>query len=83
MTKLTLSVEADVVEQAKRLAAADGTSVSAMFSQFIRSMGGKRSRPQLGPLTRKASGLISIPDGVSERRLIEDALLEKHGLSAT
>jgi hypothetical protein len=36
MKKLTLSAEPDVVDMAKKLAAERGTSVSAMFSQFIR-----------------------------------------------
>ena len=50
MTKLTLSVEEDVAEQAKRLAKANKTSVSAMFSRFVRSAAGQhgaRSRSVL------------------------------------
>jgi len=33
----------------------------------------------LGPLTRKATGVITIPKGKSDRQLIEDALSEKYG----
>ena len=81
MKKLTLSVEPDVLEEARELAEQTGTSVSSMFGRFVRLMAGKRraARP-LGPLTRKASGMIVLPKGRSERQVLEDALLEKHGL---
>ena len=82
MTKLTLSVDEAVVEHAKRIAERNGTSVSAMFTQFVRSMAEPPSdRDKIGPLTRKATGLAQFPDGKSDRELLEDALAEKHGLA--
>lgn len=81
MTKLTLSVDEKVVEEAKRIAQANGTSVSAMFSEFVRSMAGRRGRrPAIGPLTRKLSGVASVPPGKSYRELVDEALMEKYGL---
>ncbi len=79
MTKLTLSVEEAVVEQAKQIAAANQTSVSAMFSQFVRSaaMAGA-GPPKIGPLTRKLSGLITLPPDKSYKELLADALIEKY-----
>ena len=38
MAKLTLRVDEDVLRQARRLAKRRGTSVSAMFSQFVRAL---------------------------------------------
>ena len=78
MTKLTLSVEEDVLEDAKRLAAENRTSVSAMFSRFIRAVAG-RNKPSraLGPLARKASGLVSLPQGETYGGTLEEALLER------
>ena len=81
MTKLTLSVDEDVSKQAKRLAKQRGTSVSAMFSQLVRSMAQEDRGPQkLGPLAREASGLAALPKGTTYRKALEDALLEKYGL---
>ena len=37
LTKLTLSAQKDVVEKAKLLAVEQQTSVSALFSRFVRS----------------------------------------------
>ncbi len=81
MTKLTLSADPDVVKDARELAEQSGTSISSMFERFVRLLAQQRrtARP-LGPLTRKASGMIALPHGRSERQVLEDALLEKHGL---
>ena len=79
MTKLTLSVDEAVVERAKQVADAGGTSVSAMFSQFVRSMATPSRRPsRIGPLTRKVSGIVKLPPGKNDKELLTAALMEKH-----
>ena len=82
MKKLTLSADPDVIEQARELAEQTGTSVSSMFARVVRLLAEQRGavRP-LGPLTRKASGMIVLPKGRSDRQIVEDALLEKHGMN--
>jgi hypothetical protein len=82
MVKLTLSAQKEVVARARKLAAANNTSISSMFERLIRLMSRTRaSKPTVGPITRKATGLIGIPKGRTERQLLEDALLEKYDLS--
>lgn len=79
MTKLTLSADDELVEQAKRLAAESGTSVSSLFARFVRAALQEESRTaEPGPLTRRATGLAKLPAGKSDRELIEDALAERH-----
>ncbi len=81
MVRLALSMDEEVVAQAKRLAKESGRSVSAMFTQVIRAMASRqRQRHPIGPLTRKVSGLIRLPKGKSDRELLTDALVEKYGL---
>ena len=81
MKKLTLSADPEVIAEARQLARQSGTSVSSMFARFVRLLAGKRRpRRPLGPLTRKATGLVTLPKGQSDRKLLEDALFEKHGL---
>lgn len=81
MKKLTLSADPEVIEQAKRLAAESGTSVSSLFERMIRLLARRRRRrPRIGPITRKATGIIKLPPGKSEQELLEDALAEKHGV---
>lgn len=79
MKKLTLSADPEVIEQAKRLAAESGTSVSSMFERFVRLMSRKgKPKRRLGPITQEASGLISLPRGKTERDVLEDARAEKY-----
>lgn len=81
MTKLTLSAEPDVIAEAHRLAELHGTSVSAMFSRMIRLLSRReRERPGIGPGARKASGLIRLPEGKSDRDVLEEALAKKYEL---
>jgi hypothetical protein len=81
MPKLTLSADEQVIEDAKRIAAEQGTSVSAMFERFIRMIADHRRKPiRPGPIARRVTGLAKLPRGKSARRILEDALLEKHGL---
>jgi len=81
MPKLTLSIDEEVIDQAKRIAEQRGTSVSAMFSQFVESVAanGDGERATLGPMTRRAIGLVKLPAGKSDRQLIEEALAARHG----
>ncbi|MGD0654409.1 MAG: DUF6364 family protein [Thermoguttaceae bacterium] len=82
MNKLTLSIEAPVVQQAKQIAEANQTSVSAMFSQFVESMAAQCTRPaKIGPLTRKLTGLIKLRPGKEYKDLITDALMEKYKIA--
>ena len=81
MKKLTLSADPEVIEEAKRLADDAGTSVSALFARFIRVLARRRDgKRRLGPITRKASGLVAWPRGKTERDVLADALVEKYGI---
>jgi hypothetical protein len=81
ISKLTLSVDKEIVRDVKRLAKKQGTSVSAMFENYARAVT-RSARPKrpLGPLTQKASGMLKVPAGKTDRQLLEEALFEKYGL---
>jgi len=83
MKKLTLNADPEVIEQAKRLAEESGTSVSALFERYIRTLARRRhGRQELGPITRQLSGVIALPRGKSDREIIADALAEKYGMKS-
>jgi hypothetical protein len=83
MKKLTLSADEDVVREAKRLAKRNKTSVSAMFSRFVRGMAkaGKPSK-KIPPdsTAARARGFISLPKGKTPRDILTEALMEKYGI---
>jgi hypothetical protein len=82
MSKLTLSANPATVDLAKSLADEQGTSVSAMFERFVALVAAKRRPPsKIGPLTRRVSGIVTLPKGRDARAVLEAALLERHGLS--
>ena len=75
--KLTLLVDAEAVQSAKRHAHARRTSVSALATQFFQSLGptGGRRPPSV---TRKLLGVIDLPPDADDRRLLVEAIVEKH-----
>ena len=75
MPKLTLSAEKDVIAKAKRIANERGTSVSAMFSQFVTGIGSSQRRDRKpAPITRRLRGLAKVSADTSDRELFEEAI---------
>ena len=80
-TKLTLSADKELVQEAKKLARQEGTSLSSMFARFLQAvLRGRRRKERPGPLTGKATGLVKLPPHKSDRDLLEEVLSEKYGL---
>lgn len=81
MSKLTLSVDHELIEKAKEIASERGTNVSAMFSQFIESLADQqepKKRDALPPLTKRALGIAKVQGNKPYRSLIEEAITERH-----
>jgi len=81
-TKLTLTASKAIIADAKRLAADRHTSVSAIFGRFIAGLKQMdRSLPsEPPPLTRRASGLIKLPENIDDKTLTANALGDKYAL---
>jgi hypothetical protein len=78
-TKLTLSADTELIRQAKQLARKRGTSLSAMFDRFVRSVVLHEAlREAPGPLTAQALGLVDLPEDRTDSELLEEALAERH-----
>lgn len=59
MPKLTLSVDAAVVERAKAYAARQGTSVSRLVENYLGLLGDPAAEGQdLPPITRRLAGIL-------------------------
>lgn len=84
MKKLTLSANESTIDAAKRLAAEQGTSVSAMFERYVLFLDSRQHRRKLkiSKATRQATGLIQLPvHDPNGRDVLESALLDKYGLN--
>ena len=79
MKKLTLSLEEKVIAQARRLAARQRTSVSAMFARFVTSMSRKENAALEVPpdsIAARVTGVISLPKSKSDRAILTDLSVE-------
>ncbi|NLX07352.1 MAG: hypothetical protein GXY33_19610 [Phycisphaerae bacterium] len=79
MPKLTLSMDNETIALARELAAASGVSVSNMVARMIHAM--KRpplGKIRIGPIARRASGLIRMAPDEDERETLADALIDKY-----
>ena len=70
VTKLTLSVNEDVVERAKRYAATRGTSVSRLVESYLDALSRLRAakHEELPPVTRRLRVLLGSLKGASYDR---------------
>ena len=81
--KLTLSAPEEVIADAKRIATQKNTSVSALFSRLIRTIDQKHHlEVSLGPVTLRASGMVTLPPHKADHELLEDALNEEYAMNS-
>ena len=81
-TRLTLSMDEDVVARARMLAAVRNTSISRLFVSFVCLMEqAENAETRLPPLTKRALGLAksTIPADWDYREVLSNALVEKYG----
>ena len=82
-TRLSLSMDEDVVERARRLAESRNTSISKLFVSFVCLMEQQKNMElsDLPPLTKRALGLakVNVSDDWDYRDVLSDGLAGKYG----
>ena len=78
--RLTLSADQDSIVLAHKLAKSEGTSISAMFVNYIKSRSQTKSvGRRLSPLAKEASGMLaSLPNDFNHKTVMSDILSEKY-----
>ncbi len=71
---LTLSVDDDVLERARRVAEHQGTSLNALVRQYIERLAGKASGPELAAMFRE---MFAKPAGVRSWKWNREELYEE------
>lgn len=81
LTKLTLTIEQSVVEQAKEYAREKDRSVSRIVEEYLENITALKAYQVMtnlkSPITDSISGLFH-DSGKSYEEMLEEALLEKH-----
>ena len=79
-SKLTLSLDSDAINGAKRFASEHGTSLSRLLESYFRKLSGElRSEKKAStPIVDDLSGALCAGSGEDLRELYTDHLLEKY-----
>lgn len=80
--KLTLSIEQDVIEKAKRYAKLQGRSLSNIIEEYLKSISSEtmiNEKQELSNILKELKGSIKLPKNLkSYKEILEDALIEKY-----
>ena len=80
ITKLTLTIDDEVVSSAKKYARVKGKSLSAVVEHYLKSVSGPMEREQsLSPRILKMKGVIKLPEGFDYKTQLGKAMSEKIG----
>ena len=82
-TKLTLTIEKEVIEIAKKYAKEKGLSLSEMVENYFKFVTVKRIKlkeKQLSPRVRKLRGIIKPEGNTDYREILTEELSRKYGV---
>jgi hypothetical protein len=78
-TKLTLTVEKDVIESAKLYAKQNGRSLSALIENYLKALIQKENlEEELSPKVKELMGSIKLPKGFDYKKELTEALSKKY-----
>lgn len=77
--KLTLSLNGNIIEDAKRYAKSNNTSLSKLIESYLDSLTRKEGKEvEITPLVKSLSGVISIEENFDEKEEYTQYLIEKY-----
>lgn len=81
-TKLTLTIDKSVIEEAKQYAKSQGRSLSNLIEEYLKSVSTKDSETEtleLSPITKSLFGSVKIKNKkIDYKKTLEDEILKKH-----
>lgn len=77
-TKLTLTVEKEVIERAKSYARRSGRSLSELIEQYLDTITREKSNEKISPKLKKLIGSVKLPKDFDEKREFQSYMEKKH-----
>jgi len=80
-TKLTLSIEENVISEAKEYAKDKGRSLSNIVEEYLKSLSKKKkekNKQQLHPLVEELCGSVKIPKDKTYNEILKEAKFERY-----
>lgn len=80
-TKLTLTIEDEVIHQAKSYANAHNQSLSSMVESYLRALtaSAQRGPKKHAPQVARLKGSVQLPEDFNDKRAMAEALAKKYG----
>lgn len=79
-TKLTLTIEQEVIQTAKRYAQQKGRSLSDLIETYLRTLsGGEGPESELSPTVKRLVGAVKLPQDFDYKAALQSSIREKHG----
>ena len=77
-TKLTLTIQKEVIEDAKAFAKEQGKSLSQIIENYLKSLSVETKQRELSPNVKKLVGVLKLPKNFDYKKELSDALDEKY-----
>ena len=78
-TKLTLTLDRDIIEKAKRYAREKEQSLSRLIENYLKMITKEdQQENELSPSIKKLKGAVKLPDDFDYKKELSDALFEKY-----
>ncbi|WP_339707292.1 DUF6364 family protein [Algoriphagus aquimarinus] len=80
-TKLTLTIEQDVIQKAKEYAKDKNRSLSDIIENYLKSLTQEKSeenKPKLTPIVKSLKGSFKMPEDFDYKEELKKVLEEKH-----
>jgi len=80
-TKLTITIEKSIIEQAKSYAKNKGRSLSELIENYLKVvLEDNEETVKLSPSIKKLKGSVKLPDDFEYKKELTNILSEKYGL---
>lgn len=77
-SKLTLTVEKEVIERAKSYAKETGRSLSELIEQYLDKITQERTEQKVSPKLKKLIGAVKLPKDFDEHKELRSYYEKKH-----
>jgi len=79
-TKLTLTVEKEIIERAKSYAKQTGRSLSELIEKYLQNLINEdKSKKDMNPKLKKIIGSVRLPKNFDEKKELSKYYKSKHG----
>ena len=77
-SKLTLTIEKDVIEKAKKYATESGRSLSDLVENYLKLVTKTDERIELSPMVKSLLGAVKNPENRDFKSILSDQLANKY-----